>query len=218
MTRIIDTLKSRVEAHPNIDDDTAADVVAELDADKAAILAAQAKIEALGNSSDVNATKAAAAELRAAWMDARVTIRLTEGLLRTARFEEFLNHLERMETRLKAARDELAGAGKDVTQLDADLATFGAKIDAAATSYAEVKSSYVSAMAEADTEAEANELLKTTKEKIDATHEALKGARADLRAILKDIKSLDGGKLSQIAEAVSADAAASATLETEVSA
>jgi hypothetical protein len=123
-----------------------------------------------------------------------------------------------MQDRLKAARDKLAGEGKDVTQLDADLSSFGGKIDAAAASYAEVKSSYVSAMANATTEAQANDLLKSTKDKLKATQDGLKNARDDLRAILKDIKSLDSSLLPEIAKGVSADAQANSSLETEVEA
>jgi hypothetical protein len=215
MLRILANLETKVEANTNIGNETAADVIAKLQVHKVAIETAQAKIQNLTNSTDVNATKAAAAELKVAWQEARVTVRLTEGLLVNARFQEYLNQLDRMQTRFGEARDTLDENGKNVTKLDADLAAFDAKVNAAQTSYAQVQDSYLEAMASAKTEAEANTLLKSTRDQIKETRDQLQDAKQDLRAIIGDIRDLDASLLADISGKVAADAEANANIEVE---
>jgi hypothetical protein len=214
MLRIIETLKVRVEANTAIGDETAADVIAQLDTRALAIEQAQAKIDAI-NGTDINTTKQAADELRTAWSEARVSIRLAEGLLTHAKFQDFLDQLERMETRFTEARDRLAAEGKDVTQLDADIAAFSAKIDVATESYVSARDSYVSAMATAKTEADANALLKSTRDQLKASHEDVKEARDDLREIIKDIRALSPEVFVETAVKLKEDREAEVELEVE---
>jgi hypothetical protein len=218
MLRIIESMKTRVESNEHIDAETAAGVVTQLEVRAAAIEAAQAKIDALGNSTNVTATKEAAAELRTAWQEARVTIRLSEGLIAHARFQEFLDQLTSMETRFEEARDQLEADGKDVTQLDADLAAFSAKIDAATETYESARDSYIEAMATADTEAEANVLLRSTRAQLKDARSDLEDARQDLRAVIKDIRGLDTGLLKETAAKVKTDADAQVSVEAEIEA
>jgi hypothetical protein len=207
MLTIIAAMKERVDANPHIDNATALKVTAQLDARAAAIVAAQAKLNTTNN------TQEAATELREAWQDARVTIRLTEGLLAHARFQEFLDRLDNMETRLREVSVQLKAEGKDTTQLDADINDFSAKLDIGTQTYANARDSYVTAMADVDTEAEANTLVKATHEQLKAAQDDLKEARNELRAVIKDLRELDASKLAAVAAQISADAKASATVE-----
>lgn len=200
MLTVIATMKTRVTTNANIDNETAAKIVAQLDARAAAITAAQAKVNA---STDLNSTQAAAAELRTTWQEARVTIRLTEGLLAHARFQAFLDRLNSMDEKLINASAELKAEGKNTTQLDADLAAFGTQIDVATASYVSARDSYIDAMASADTEAEANTLLKATKEQLKTAQDDLKAARTSLRAVIKDFAALSPEKLASVAAQVS---------------
>jgi hypothetical protein len=207
MLVIITTMKERVQTNPHIDNATATKITAQLDARASAIIAAQAKL----NTS--NDTQAAAQELRTTWQQARVTIRLSEGLLVHARFQEFIDKLTNMETKLSEASAELKANGTNTTQLDADIAAFGAKLDAGAQSYISARDAYIDAMATVNTEAEANTLVKTTQEQLRAAEKEVKDARTELRAVIKDLRALDASKLNVVAAEVSAHAKAKATVE-----
>jgi len=218
MLRRIATTKERVLGNQQLDNVTAAKIITKLDAHTAAITNAQNTIEGLGNNSDINATKAAAEALRTSWTEAKVTIRLTDGLLVHTRFDAFLDHLDRMELRLQNASTQLNGQGKDTAELDLAISAFGAKIDATRTSYNEVVASYISVMETATTEAQANELLKESREKLKTLRDDLQDAREDLRKAIAQIRLLSKEILADVVAQVAADAQANAEVETEVSA
>lgn len=196
--RILEEAKARISADAHIDAQTAANMTAQLDARARAVAAAQAKIEAL-NGTDMNATKAAAEELRTAWMQARTTINLAHGLLANARFQAFLVQLDTMERRLTQARDELAAQGKDVAALNASLSAFSAHVDASAAAYAQARDSYIDAMGQATTPSAAQELLKQTREQLKEAKDGAGEAREDLREIVREIRALDATVLTAVA-------------------
>jgi hypothetical protein len=212
MLRIIGKTKTRVMTDPHISNATSVTIVAQLDAEADMITADQATISGLINTSNSsNATKAAVQKLRQDWEQARVTIRLSEGLLNHVRFAEFLDKLDIMSHRLHEASAELKSEGKDTTQLDSDLAKFDSQINASATAYAGTRDSYVSAMVNAKTEADANQLIKTTRDQLNAANDDLKQARDDLKQVVNDIRVLNGAKLAEVAKKVNADVKENAT-------
>jgi hypothetical protein len=213
--RMIAAAKERVESNEVLGNETSTDVIIQLDARAAAIEAAQDRIDALTNESSVNETKAAAESLRTAWKEARVTLRLTNGLLTHANYAKFIDKLEGMETRFREASDKLEADGKDVTALNAAIDAFHVKIVAADESGQDALESYVDAMASAKTEADANQLLKSTKEQLKAAHDALKSAREDLRSIMKELRALDPAALKRASVEIAADASASADVESD---
>jgi hypothetical protein len=209
MLRIINTTKTRISTNPNIDNETASAIVAQLDDRSAAVQAAKKKIDALDNTSTVNETKAAAGALRAAWQEARVTIRLSEGLLTHARFQAFINHLNAMDVRFKEARDNLSASGKNVTALNTALTAFETKIGDVTASYQQAKDSYLNAMETATTEADANALLKSTSEQLKTVRQDAMGARDSLRDIVKALRDLDPKVLEATSKKIADDTDAS---------
>lgn len=221
MLRIIGTMKTRVQTNANIDDTTAASIVLQLDERAAAIEDAKEAIDALTNESTVNETKAAAESLRTAWKEARVTIRLTEGLIVHAKFQEFINHLNAMDVRFKEASDALAADGKDVAELNAAIDGFEAEIDSITASYQQAKDSYLDAMDTVKTEAEANALLKSTHEQLKAVREDAGDVRDSLRNVLTELRGLDVERLKIVARSISDDTASDdvdVEVETEIEA
>jgi|GEM_PF-4028390 len=215
MLNIIERMKTRIENHPEVSDEVAADVISQLDARAVAITAAKEDIDALTNTSTVNETKAAADALRGAWSEAKVTVKLSEGVITLARHQEFMDHLVRMESRFKEARDKLAAAGEDVTALNAEIAKFSEKLATAKTAYDAAMTDYVTAMDSVTTEKDANTLLKSTKETLGDIKDDLDNAKDDVRAIVKELKDIDPKTLETLAAQVAQDSADNATVETD---
>jgi uncharacterized coiled-coil DUF342 family protein len=201
MINIINVLKTRIEGS-SLDDEMSADVTAQLNVHAENIADAQA---AINTSSDVNATKEAIAELRAAWENARVTIRLSERLLAMSKFDRFLEHMDKLEGRFVNISTQLKAEGKNTTALDAAIASFKAKVDVAESSYNTSLSTYVETMATADTMDDAKALVKTSEDDMKKIREELKEARTDLRTIMQEIGKLKAEALADVAAEVSAE-------------
>lgn len=214
LTQISD-VKTRIQTSIYLDNATVNAVVAQLDAKTTIITLDKQAVDALQNSSDVNATKTAATQLRDDWQGAQVTLRLSRGLLTHVQFQNFIDHLTTMSTRFTEARDTLAGQGKNVTQLDIDLASFNAKLGTAATAFTSAKTSYVSAMATVKTDADASSLIKSTNDQLKAARDDVQSARDDLRAIIKDIKDQNVAVLNDVAAKIQSDEKANAATEVE---
>jgi len=210
----IANVKTRIQTSVYLDNATISSVVSQLDAQTAIITADKQVVDALQNSSDVNATKQAATKLRDDWQGAQVTLRLSRELLTHTQFQRFLDQLTTMSQRFHEASNTLSGQGKDVTQLNKDIASFDAKLNTSVTAFASAKSSYVSAMGTVKTDADASSLIKSTNDQLKAARDDLQSARDDLRNIIKDISALNGAVLKDVAAKVQADEKADA--ETDV--
>jgi hypothetical protein len=123
-----------------------------------------------------------------------------------------------MEARLVEARNKLEDEGQDVTELDAALDAFSAKIDASTESYVSARDAYVDAMVTVDTEAEANRLIQATRKELQSARSDLEDARQDLRQVLNEIRKLSADVLSVTAAKVKADADARVNIETAATA
>ena len=214
LTQIAD-LKVRIQTSVYLDNTTVNSVVGQLDALAAKITLDKQAVDALGNSSDVNATKAAATKLRDDWQSAQVTLRLSRELLTHVQFQRFIDQLTTMSQHFSDARTTLAGQGKNVTQLDLDLASFNTKLNTAATAFANAKTSYVSAMATVKTDADASSLIKSTNDQLKAARDDVQSARDDLRAIIKDIRNQDVSVLNDVAAKIQADTKANAASDVD---
>ncbi len=206
--KALSVTKTRVETNPNLDNATAASILAELSKRQVSVTDAQAKVTALTNQSTVNETKAAAEALKTATQEARVTLKLAHGALVNADFQKFLNHFTTMSEKFKEQSTKLHAAGKDTTKLDAAIVSFDAKIASVTTSFNQAKASFVTAMQTAKTEADAEAILKAEREQLEAARKDAQGARDDLKNIVKELRALDANAVSEVAKAMSAESAA----------
>ncbi len=214
-TRIVahlENLKDRLEANQHVDDDAAAEVIAQLDISIEDIKELQTQIDA-SDEKDLNTTKELAADLRAAWKVAHVRIKLAEGLLRIGRFGEFLDHVNAMEDRFTAARDKLKADGKDVTELDTQLATFRTHIETAADISVDTQTEYVDGIGDVTNESDANARIRIANSGLESARKELAAARENVRAIVRLIRASDELVFADVTAAISADAKASASVE-----
>lgn len=215
--RIIDELKIRIEANEHLSDDIATDAIARLDASAEAVAEAKANVDAIGEG-DVNATKEAAEELRLAWSEAKISIRLAHGLLTLANSELFLEHLNNIDERATQARDKLDAEGADVADLDALLVAFRAKVAISQETYDAALDAYVDGMAGVTTNDEASALINDAKEQIRLARDQARDAREDLRSIVSAIRRLNASVFAEFSASVRADAAVQAETSVEADA
>jgi chromosome segregation ATPase len=218
MLRIIESVKAKVTTDPDVDSAASAELAKLLDEHTAAITAAQAKIDALTNESDINTTRAAADALRTAWQESRVTIRLAEGLLEQARMQQLLNDLTAVASRAQEFADKLEAAGKDTAAFEADIAAFNAKIAAGQASLDDITDAYIDAMGGVTDDEGAKTLVQTTRDALKDVKDELKDSRDLLRSVVADLRALEPGAIVEIAKTIREQRSADDAIELEVEA
>lgn len=164
-------------------------IIAELDAQIAAMTEAKANSDALSETSTKEEVKDAAKDLRETMHKAKNSLRKGAHGLVAKRLGGVLQKAEHLETRLEKALAKLASKGVDTSNVD--LTAFKSRLDEASKFHAEAIAAFEKAKdAEAGMK---DELMKEATDKLRAAHRALKEAHAMLRGIVQGLKGLKGG-------------------------
>ncbi len=187
----LDRVKTSIEASTDLTAQQKSDLLSQIDAHVAEMTAAQGVAANLSVNATPDEIKAAATAVRQAWTDTQFTLKKSVGVLVDVRLSAIIQRTQQLSTRLHAARDALAVEGKDVSQIDATLADFDAKVTAANTEWRASVDAYVSA-----TNTTIDQVTKDAQTHVKNAQQDLKDAEQDLRTLVQEIKDANGGTLS----------------------
>ena len=191
MLLLLEEAKTKVE-----ESDLSADIKtrlnARIDADIKAVTDAKIKVEALNENSTSEEVKAAAKELREAWMHAKKTLRITNALVVETRVGLIVERADKLELRLNNLVAKLEAEGKDTTELKAKIDEFNHHIDTAREKRKEALNVLIEIKIEEDVNAEdrqeavakAHALLVEAKTHLKEAHQILK----EIVIIVKEAK------------------------------
>src|SRR3989344_4747063 len=163
-----------------------------IDSDIKAVTDAKIKVEALNENSTSEEVKAAAKELREAWMHAKKTLRITNALVVETRVGLIVERADKLELRLNNLVAKLEAESKDTTELKAKIDEFNHHIDTAREKRKEALNVLIEIKIEEDVNAEdrqeavakAHALLVEAKNHLKEAHQILK----EIVVIVKEAK------------------------------
>lgn len=181
---MLDQLKEKIMSSDNIDVETQASIVADIDASVAKVAAAKVHAEALTENSTKEEVKAVAKELREAWVDSRAHATIGLGRLTTAKIEHVIGRFNSVEEKLTVTIADLNARGYDTTTVQANVDSMSASVDSAEVNLNAAESIYANASATEDPSElvkEANKYVKAAQQDLREAHEFLKDALKELR-------------------------------------
>ncbi len=174
---------TRIE-ESELEDGVKAQLLAELEERTAKVLAAKEAAEALGEDATAEDIREVARQLRAAWREARRSMRFGLGQSISVRVRTHVEQTERLGSRLETVAAEL-----DDEVLQAAVEQFVSLVQEAKAEYALAAAAYQD---EASQDGNAAVLVSAANEHLREAARILKEARQQLREIVRRIKELRG--------------------------
>jgi len=190
LTSHLEKLKAKVQENNNIDEETEAKIVAEIDAQIAGIAEIKAEAQAATTKEQV---KAAAEKLRKKWNELKNFIDLNAKRVVAARVEGIVNHGLVLEKRLDNVLAKAKEKGIEIN-VTAEISTFSQHIADSRENYlaaqAKISAAFdLRAKGEPADSDNIKSLLKEADQLLDESRDSLRSAHETLKEILKNVKA-----------------------------
>ncbi|HLC66023.1 MAG TPA: hypothetical protein VJK52_00100 [Candidatus Nanoarchaeia archaeon] len=182
MLDALNTARIRISS-AELDADTKARLLADLDLRITAITEIQTKIAALPDNPSKEEVQELNQELRRAWKEGRHSLRSGTGRMMNSRMAGIVVKSEHLTAKLEKTLEKLKARGVDISGIEAD-------VDAYAAVIAEAKAAQVASLA-----LYASGDVDAAKAQMDIARQKLKDAHGQLKAIVAKIKAANEGNL-----------------------
>ncbi len=194
----LNKIKNKVESAEDMDEDKAAEIIAEIDAAIAELEASITELEAATTKEEI---QSAAENMNNAWKKIQHREKVHAAQLVHAKVWNIVQRSQHMEEKLDSILAEMEEEGIDIDDIDAKVENFSAKIASAKDKHNESKNLLSQAhelKSDDPTEDEITqitELLNESRQLLREAHEDLKDAQKLLMEIIREIK-LAGGDIT----------------------
>lgn len=181
MVSYLQDVKLRVSSNENIDAQTKANIISDIDEDISWLEAKQSEINGATTKQELISLSR---QLKDKWDEIKPKHKIIAGIYYVHRIDGLLNKADRISDRIQNVIDEIKDQGKDTTRLEELLLDFDLKISEAATARQKAIETFGSIDDRSDVELRVSE----GRVYIQQANEALIAAHGDLREILKTLK------------------------------
>ena len=188
----LNKLATKINSSENINSAEAASMVADIES---AITKLNDAKQAASAATTKEQIKTAAQQINRIWTDIKSRQQVYSEYLVGKGLNSVITRSENLETKLETALANISAAGKDTTQLNAQISTFSAQVAKAKSEYQNATSLLAQAFAIAKDSTQASQvktLTDSARENISAAEKDLKDAQTTLRQIMQSIRSAGG--------------------------